>query len=71
MSPFTEPDVKIPTSGSSEEPLHPFPNGYKYNIVTILNLYLSTEDVSLSQWFNCQSLSSTGITLLYQYYELI
>ena len=45
--------------------------GYEYSFVIILNPHQSTEDASLSQRFNCQSLPSTGITLLQQYYELI
>ena len=72
MSPLTEPDVKISlirlfrrTSPSL------FRIGCEYSFVTTLNPHLSTEDVSLSQRFNCQPLPSTGITLLRRYYKLI
>src|SRR3990170_814904 len=48
-----------------------FQIGFESSFVIILNPHQSTEDASLSQRFNCQSLPSTGITLLQQYYELI
>ena len=48
-----------------------FQIGFESSFVIILNPHQSTEDSSLSQRFNCQSLPSIGITLFHQYYELI
>ena len=48
-----------------------FQIGFESSFVISLNPHQSTEVASLSQRFNCQSLPSTGITLLQQYYELI